>query len=432
MLRRSKSEEKIQAMASICEMFDSSKKDRRAISRHRWMAAITGCVLFMLGGAPAFAEDHGEPAWYDRIDFGGDFRGRDEVFVREGEKDRHRLRYRLRLGATSEINDHIDFGFRLSTGKEGSSANQTLGEGIDPGVDFSPDGIYIDRAYITIKPYGAQKPAFGDSMSASFGKTANPFRPKDIGPALLMWDSDLMPEGVSYQWSASPRADWDTNLDVAYYLFDENNINPSRDPAIFAVQLDNAVAVREAIQFTSQVSYYALRKLDRDFKTRNIGIMGDDDNRGRGNTDGLTSNNHIDLVEFHGGTTFSFIDGWPVTLWGNVIFNLSAEGVGEGKQDTGFGAGIEIGSKSAIAQLGVAYFELEADAVPGILADSDFLDGATNGKSWMLYLTKTILKNTDFQVVTFFSDELDDDVAALQNATPGDRVRVQTNVVVTF
>lgn len=408
-------------MDSVCAR---PRETRRGVGLRGALATATGVALVIGAGAglsaPAFAETgDGPAAWYDRIHLGGDFRGRDEVFAIDGMKDRHRLRYRLRVGATTEINDHVDFGFRLATGPDANSGNQTLGSG----VDFDPDGIFVDKAYITIKPHGAEKPIFGDSLSATFGKTANPFKPKGIGPALLIWDGDQMPEGVAMQWGASPCDCWDTNFDAAYYVIDENAISPGRDPAIMAFQLDDMAKITDDISLATHVSYFGLRELDDNFFLRAAGD---------GNTAGLTSHKRIDLIEFHGGTTYSGIEDWPVTLWGDVLVNLSADGVGEGKQNTAFGVGVELGSKKAFAQLGVAYFEVEADSVPGVLADSDMIDGLTNGKSWMVYLTRQLWTNTDFQAIAYISDELDKDVSALQAATPNDRVRVQTNVIIKF
>ncbi len=382
-------------------------------------------LLVTIGGASNASAADGE-AWYDRISFKGDFRARDEVFVREGDKDRHRLRYRLRGGASTEVNDHIKVGFRLATGSDANSGNQTLGSGQADGksIDFDPDGVFIDKAYLTLKPHGAEKPMFGDSKSITFGKMSNPFKTKGIGPSQIIWDGDQNPEGVALQWGASPRDCWDTNLDVAYFVIDENNRDPSRDPAIFAVQLDNSVKVTDDISFKSHVTYNALRKLTADAIARGV--------ENGGNTTGITSNNHIDIIEFHGGTTWQAHEDWPVTLWGNVVFNLSADGVGEGKQNTAFGAGLIVGNKKTIAEVGAGYFQIEADAVPGILLDSDVFDGVSNGEGWRIHATRTLWKNTDLNLIAYIGDELDEDVSALQDKTPGDRVRIQTSVQVKF
>ncbi len=380
------------------------------------VAALTSLLATLgLAGSAAASEDD---RWADRINVKGDFRARDEVFIREGEKDRHRLRYRLRIAAESEINEHVDFGLRLSTGPDANSGNQSLGSG----VDFDPDGIFLDKAFITLKPHGAEKPMFGDSKSITFGKMGNPFKDKKMGPSPILWDGDHTPEGAAFQWGWAPCDCWDTNLDVAYFVIDEENLDPSRDPAVFGVQVDNDIEITDGVTGKVQATYYAFRKLNPDFITRGMDA---------GNV-ALTDDNHVDLIDVAASTSFTPIEDWPVTVWGNFVQNLSAEGTGEGKQGTAFSVGVNLGSKKAIAEVGVGYFQVEADAVPGNLTDSDFLDGVTNGEAWRVHATKTVLKNTDFNVIAYISDELDDDVSALQGATPGDRVRIQTNVVVKF
>ncbi len=387
---------------------------------------ITGAaILFglVVGVAtPSFAAQ-GSPSWYERISFNGDFRGRSETFIKDDDRDRHRLRYRLRLGAKTEVNDHVAFGFRLATGSKGNSGNQTLG-GND---DFAPDGVYIDRAYITLTPHGKEKPLFGDSLDVTFGRMSNPFKPKGMGPALLVWDGDQQPGGVALGWGASPRDCWSSNLDVAYFVAEENGTDPARDPGVFAVQLDNDVKAHEQVRFKSQLSYYALRKLTDGFLAHGM-----DGNGFGGNTPGLSSNRKVDLVEFHGSTTWTGHEDWPVTAWGNVLFNASAEGAGEGKQNLAFGVGLEAGNKKAIVKVGVGYFEIEADAVPANIGDSDLFDGTTNGRGFMVYLSRALWKNTDFGIQAFFGEALDDDVAALQTETPDKRVRIQTDIKVKF
>jgi hypothetical protein len=394
------------------------------------MLAATGAILIF---APTASAEEEAKSWFERIDFKGDFRARDEVFVIDGMKDRHRLRYRLRLGADTEVNDHIAIGFRLATGSDANEGNQTLGDGQadrgpeddeQTGIDFDPDGIFIDRAFLILKPHGNEKPMFGDSFDITIGKMPNPFQPKGIGPALLLWDGDQMPEGVALGWGASPYDCWTRNLDVAYFVLDDNSddssINPSRDPAMIAIQMDEKVKLNDQVQFKSQVTYYAIRKLTNAYL------------RTLSNTAGITSNNHLDLLEFHGGTTWAAHEKWPVTVWGNFVYNASAVGIGEGKQNMGFGVGIEAGNKGDFVNVGAAYFELEADAVPSSLYDSDVFDGGANGKTWLVYATKQIWTNTDIDVRAYFTDELDKDVTALGGATPNDRIRIQTSIIVKF
>ena len=132
--------------------------------------------------------------------------------------------------------------------------------------------------------------------------------------------------------------------------------------------------------------------------------------------------------------TFSGCEDWPLTLWGNLIYNASAVGIGRGKQNIGFGAGFELGSKTAIAKLGLGYFEIEADAVPSSLGDSAVFDGLTNGKGFHAFVTREIWKNTDFDLHAYFGKVLDTKLvgAPYQLRTPTKRIRIQTNIIFKF
>ena len=113
-----------------------------------------------------------------------------------------------------------------------------------------------------------------------------------------------------------------------------------------------------------------------------------------------------------------------------MIYNASATGTGVSKQNLGFGVGIEAGSKSAIAKLGLGYFEIEADAVPSTLGDSDIFDGLTNGKGFQAFVTRRLWKNTDFGLTAYFGKRLKDVPAQLR--TPSKRIRIQTDITIQF
>ena len=85
---------------------------------------------------PAVAADKG--SWTDKVEVYGDFRGRHEYFNYDKDPDgtsaaddRTRLRYRVRLGVKAEINDYFSTNFRMASGTDHNSANQTVGGGGD-------------------------------------------------------------------------------------------------------------------------------------------------------------------------------------------------------------------------------------------------------------------------------------------------------------
>jgi hypothetical protein len=235
-----------------------------------------------------------------------------------------------------------------------------------------------------------------------------------------MWDGDIMPEGISSSWSGKPLDHWKTNLDFGFLLIDEKA--GASDPSMFAVQLDNEVSLSDIITLKGSSSYYGLRKLDSLFFARGVG-----------NTAGLAGGSHINLFEFYGAVIFDGIENWPVTVWGNVIRNASAKPVpGQGKQDLGWGVGVEAGDKKKYVRLGASYFEFEADAVPTQLGDSDVFDGVGNGEGWVFHGTRNIWKNTDLAITIFLGDVLDKGVVPYQAVTVRDRVRAQWELKVKF
>src|SRR5436189_6409127 len=60
----------------------------------------------------------GMPSWVLALKFSGDFRGRYEGFYFENNDavDRHRFRYRARLGVTATLFDNLEVGLRLGSG----------------------------------------------------------------------------------------------------------------------------------------------------------------------------------------------------------------------------------------------------------------------------------------------------------------------------
>jgi hypothetical protein len=97
-------------------------------------------------------------------------------------ENRTRFRLRARIGVDAQINDWISSEVRLGTGNDRNpvSENQTLGAG----GDFSKYQIWLDRAYIRLKPT--------PWLSLDVGRAPNPFWTTPI----LFYD-DLNFDGIS-------------------------------------------------------------------------------------------------------------------------------------------------------------------------------------------------------------------------------------------
>jgi hypothetical protein len=94
------------------------------------------CMIVASGFALA-ADDSGEKEqWYDKIDFGGDLRLRYEGFNwpdHFDEGDRHRFRFRFRVGFKAQVTNNVKVGFQLRSGNPDNpiSDNQSLDTGFD-------------------------------------------------------------------------------------------------------------------------------------------------------------------------------------------------------------------------------------------------------------------------------------------------------------
>ncbi len=132
---------------------------------------------------------------------------------------------------------------------------------------------------------------------------------------------------------------------------------------------------------------------------------------------------------------FEQIEDWPILLYGQFAQNFDAEssaGAG-GDQDTGWGAGIEIGDRKKLVLIGGGYYEVEANFAPAQFTDSDLFDGFTNRKGWLVWLGRELWPNTELNV-TFYKDEPIEHgaVFAIPGAPSSERMRLQTDFLVKF
>jgi hypothetical protein len=128
----------------------------------------------------------------------GDARVRYEIRSGENLSDdtlqRNRERYRLRLGLRGILADDWFFGIRLETSQSARSTNVTIaddtstssGGGGGPFAKGS-DGINVGQAYFGYKGF--------KDITLTVGRMPNP-----LISTLMVWDSDINPEGLAEQW----------------------------------------------------------------------------------------------------------------------------------------------------------------------------------------------------------------------------------------
>ena len=374
-----------------------------------------------------------------RFKFGGSMRGRFEFFrFSEDEtgtkKDtRGRIRYRFRLDGKITLNNRANFQFRLVSGNDSRSGNQTLG---DP-VDFGPNNFAIRSAAMVLTPWpDGRLPDDKGYWTFDFGRVKNAFVWKGHGKDMMLWDNDISLAGAGTQFGhqlGSPSRFW---FNTGYYVIDEEGSGV--DPYITPAQIGFLFG-GDNVKAGIRGSYWYFAELDSSFIQRGVDGAGGVTSSGGNIPDGLTGS-------VYGGTlkvlsTQAFVSAKagpvPLTAFGGYSTNLSAEPSqifpGIGKNAVAWNAGLEGGTKKKVIKLGLVWYYIKANAFPSQFIDSDFLDGHTNRQGPLFYLSKQVLKATDFNTQIFWSDAIEtDDPGYGDSAKASERVRVQVDLLYRF
>jgi hypothetical protein len=356
-----------------------------------------------------------ENFWYDEDEFGTD------------RSNRNRLRYRLRIGAKASINEYIDAVFRLGSGEnDHRSNNRTLG--FDN--DFGPDDIFIDQAYLAVK--APKDWVDGLSLTGIGGKVQNPFFWKG-GKFDILWDGDINPEGVGVSLGYTAFESFTLFSNAGYFIVKENGSRV--DPHMLGVQGGALFAASEQVELGARLAYYSWRSLDDAFFTRAAASGSILD----GLTEGAPTNEagNFNVGDLTAYVKLSMIENWPILFYGQIAKNFDADDSqifgSAGKEDMGWGVGVEVGDKKKYVMLGVGYFHFEANFWPAQFTDSDLFDGFTNRKGWAFYGSREILPNTELAVQLFLSDEIRSSTTSFPTSVSGaERLRLQTDLIVKF
>lgn len=370
-----------------------------------------------------------------RIRLSGDLRLRGEAFwydedAVDDRSNRYRGRYRARIAADADVNDWMTAHVRLASGQgDNRSANTSFGR---PGPDFDSDPIYIDRASLAMRPPEHWLPPATTAVLEG-GKQPNPFLWKAARDSML-WDNDITPEGVALRGRGEVAKGLHVFANAGYFVIDENS-GTDTDPELLGAQL-GAEWADAPLAAGLRASWYGFRSLDHAFLERGEDGTGGVTNSA-GNLPGLFAGDSLDVGELGGYVGWHGIEGWPLTLFGYVSNNFSAErsplAPDAGDESLAWLVGFEVGDKEHVASLGAAYIHLEANAFPSQYVDSNLVDGETNREGLAFQGMRQILPNADFIVTLFLSDALDDTLPDFEDSVGGsERLRLQTDVVVGF
>ncbi|MAT92899.1 MAG: hypothetical protein CME59_09905 [Halioglobus sp.] len=305
--------------------------------------------------APASAgRDEGH--WAERVRWKGDFRYRFEDIEQEDRDDRERNRIRARAALIARATDTVEVGLGMASGGDAPvSTNQTLGGG------GSTKDLRLDLAYFNWQGI--------ENTKLIAGKFSNPFF--HAGGSQLIWDSDFRPEGAALRWSAGKL------FANATYNFLESDSRED-DAAIWGVQLGARLPIADMATLTGAARYL-------DVPSEGRTAFDPDDPDFFGNSSRIVGGEEVyafdyEVMNLSLELGLEVLD-MPLSIYADYIENDAADDL-----DSGYVAGIVLGSSGQRHswKLRYQYQDVEADATLGLLSDSDFAGGGTDGEGHKL------------------------------------------------
>jgi hypothetical protein len=304
----------------------------------------------------------------------GDVRYRYEAFAIDQKDNRERNRLRARVGLTAAVTDTLDVVVGLASGSDDPvSSNQTLGSA------GTTKRLGLDQAYFSWQ--------IDDAISLKAGKIKNVwFKPVK---SELLWDNDYNPEGVALSYASQG-------------FFGHAAVNwlesDTRKGQAFAagVQAGWRTSLGD-YDLTAGAGYHDVGVAGQ------TAFLGGDDffgNQTLCQDSGCVYSHDYEQVQF-----FAMLGGrWlaqPLTLYLEAVENIALDA-----QNQGWSAGFKIGkaSKPRTWELGYQYQDLEADAVFGLTAGSDFGGGGANTKGHIVRGGWAVTKGWKLGL-TYFNNE---------------------------
>ncbi|MBI2964243.1 MAG: putative porin, partial [Deltaproteobacteria bacterium] len=367
------------------------------------------------------------PDWVSKITPFGDIRVRNETFLRSGDRDRLRQRFRLRFGLKVKPNDEIDFGLKLASGNASDpiSNNQTFTD------DSTFKNINIANAYLKLAPsksLGLERAWF----TVMGGKFDVPM----YTATRLVLDGDLTPEGFFESFQLVDRKGGVLRglaLNLGQWIFQENS--STGEGAIYGFQGATRLAFGDVAVnlgvgdylYVKESSIAVARNRNTALSITNTVTLSDgtvvggrpiDPTKFGLNKDGKDAegnpitikrlNNQFNDLNVGGDLTIpTGMKAFPVKLFGDYVNNTEASG----SDDQGFQVGAMIGSSKEPGDVffSYAYQRLETDAVVSAFGDSDFgRDGGTNTEGHILQTGYTLTKNLSFLSTAWITEPVDD------------------------
>jgi len=331
-----------------------------------------------------------DDTWSDRVRLDGDFRYRYERIDVQDSAVRKRSRIRARTNIRADLTDNVEVGFGLATGGEDPvSANQTLGGG------GSSKRISLNLAYADWAPI--------EGLHIIAGKYQNKLT--RVGKQALMWDGDWTPEGFAVTY----KRDWFFANVIGNSL--ESDTKKSNSNFSWGGQFGAKGEIGD-VKLTAGLAYYSIPTRG---ESTTFGDPGDP-NDYFGNTaieeGGLACGSTPDtncvylydyqLTEAFAEAAFNLGD-LPAAVFFDYVRNGDPD-----ENNTAWTVGAKVGQAKGRGQMEFYYFytDKQADALLGLLTDSDFGGGGTDNKGHFFKFTYGVNKTWSIGA-KYFINEID-------------------------
>lgn len=403
---------------------------------------------------------------FNAINTGAPFDTTGEFFSPQYNVDQNRTRTRLRarLGTAIDLGEGFNAGMRIGSGENNSpvSQNQTIGSaGSGQGGNFSKYALWIDRAFIRYETGTTPE----DSLSVTFGRMDNPFF-----ATTLLWADDLGFDGAAMTVPLKIHYDGRVPGKIRPYVvagafpifntdfnFATNQPDKiaSRDKWLYAAQFVVAADLSKDLTLKLGAAHYSFDKVNGRLSTpytpRNNQEAGDTDHTRpafaqRGNTymllrdiepdPSINDNGKKNQWQYYGLAS----EFREVALTGRLDYNrllpIQISLHGEWVKNNGFNrskivpkavnnwndadvygggdkawiVGLRIGhitlQKRWDWNIGLAYRNVESDAVIDGFCDSDFGGGGTNVKGFSLNAALALAKRVSLGMRWLSAEEV--------------------------
>ncbi len=314
-------------------------------------------------------------AWTEKIKLEGDLRTRYQYQDQDRRMDRSRGRLRYRLGVIANPVDNWEVGAGLASG---GSDQRSTNASFDS--SFSTKDIRLDYAYMQYKFDNGFK-----GVAGKFKRKAYLWAPTDV-----MWDSDINPEGLSINYTGSNA--WGEFFgNTGVWVLEENSSDD-----------DDAYMVFGQLGQGWKSDRWFGRIAGTVYSFSNIHSLSDLSASEGTNTDSALGS--FDLAAELGTS----LGRGKARLIGEYINNYETGS----SEDVAWAAG----AKYEYDKWGFKYIyaDVDANAVPDFLPDSDRFDGVTGIKGHEFELTYALFKNVklglDFYTIERKSDNVDQEV----------------------